>query len=129
MGKQNSLRLKEGTRELAATSTTTDAPLLPLEQIERLAQLRPDKVDWVFEQTQIESKHRREETSKINTYIFIERLAGLVFALLIAVLGLSLATYLAMNGKEIVAGIIGGTTLVGLVTTFIVGKKQAPERK
>lgn len=129
MAKQNSVRVRAGQNEFAATSTTTDAPLLPLEQLERLAQLRPDKLDWVFEQTQLESQHRRTETSRINIFIFVERLAGLVFALIIAILGLGVATYLAMNGKDIVAGIIGGTTLVGLVTTFIVGKKQAPENR
>ena len=40
------------------------------------------------------------------------------------VVGLGLASYLAVNGKEVTASIIGGTTLVGLVATFIVGKRS-----
>lgn len=119
--KHTQLRAKSG--EVAVSSTTTDSPLLPIDQIERLHEILPDKVDWVFEQTNIESAARRKEMSRINTMVFIERIAGLIFALLIAVLGLGLATYLAMNNHEVPASIIGGSTLVGLVTAFVVGKR------
>lgn len=96
---------------------------MPIEQIERLQEILPDKVDWIFEQTTIESEARRKEVSRINSMVFIERIAGLLFALLIAVLGLGLATYLAMHDHDVTASIIGGSTLVGLVTAFVVGKK------
>lgn len=41
---------------LTVHSTTTDAPILPIEQMERLHSLLPDKVDWVFEQTALEAQ-------------------------------------------------------------------------
>lgn len=110
---------------LVLSSTTTDAPLLPIEQIARLKELAPERVDWVFRQTEIESKDRRSEVRRINTMTFIERMAGLVFALLIAIIGLGAAVYLAMNGHEVSASIIGGGTLVGLVAAFIAGRKQS----
>ena len=106
------------------SSTTTDSPLLPIEQIERLQQLVPQRVEWVFDQTQIESESRRTEMKRINTMVFIERMAGLVFALVIAIIGLGAAVYLAMSNHETTASIIGGTTLVGLVAAFIAGKKS-----
>lgn len=56
--------------------------------------------------------------------VFVERIAGLVFALLIAVLGLGAAVYLAIADKEITAAVIGGATLVGLVTAFVAGRKS-----
>lgn len=108
---------------LTLSSTTTDAPILPIEQIARLRELVPDRVDWVFVQTEIESADRRIEVRRINTMTFIERMAGLVFALLIAVCGLGAAVYLAMNNHEVTASIIGGGTLVGLVTAFIAGRR------
>jgi uncharacterized membrane protein len=120
--KHTQVRAKSG--ELAVSSTTTDSPLLPIEQIERLQQILPNRVDWVFDQTQIESEERRKELKRINTMVFIERIAGLIFALVIAIVGLGAATYLAMNGHETPASIIGGTTLVSLVTAFIAGKKS-----
>jgi uncharacterized membrane protein len=124
--KHTQLRARSG--EVAMSSTTTDSPLLPIEQIERLKEILPHRVEWVFEQTQIESAARRKELSRINTMVFIERIAGLVFALVIAVVGLGIAAYLAMNNHDTAASIIGGTTLVGLVTAFIAGKKAEPKK-
>lgn len=121
MGRHTQVRANRN--EVAVSHTTTDSPLLPVEQIARLREIAPDRVDWVFQQTQIESEGRRSETKRINTMIFIERIAGLVFALVIAIIGLGLATYLALQGREVTASVIGGGTLVGLVTAFIAGKR------
>lgn len=123
-GRQTRVQAKSGNDELAVSTTTTDSQLLPIEHLERLQQVAPHRVDWVFDQTALESEHRRAEQKRVNTLIFVERIAGLVFALLVAVVGLGLASYLAINGKEVTASIIGGTTLVGLVATFIVGKRS-----
>ncbi|WP_271464142.1 hypothetical protein [Acidovorax sp. NCPPB 4044] len=122
MNRHTSASARSKDTEVRVSQTTTDAPLLPIEQIGRLRELAPERVDWIFDQTEIESEYRRAETRRINTMTFAERMAGLVFALLIAVLGLGLAAYLAMNGKEITASIIGGTTIVGLVSAFILGR-------
>ncbi len=112
--------------EVVVSSTTTDSPILPVEQIARLQELAPHRVDWVFEQTQIESETRRNENIRINTLVFIERIAGLILAFLVAAMGLGAAAYCATINQPIVASVIGGTTLVGLVTAFIAGRKQSP---
>lgn len=122
MGRHTQVRANRN--EVAVSHTTTDSPLLPVEQIERLKEIAPDRVNWVFEQTQIESESRRAENKRINTMVFAERIAGLVFALLIALVGIGASVYLAMNNHELTASVIGGTTLVGLVTAFIVGKRS-----
>lgn len=124
----NHTRVQARRGEVALSSTTTDSPILPIEQIERLQQIAPHRVDWVFDQTQLESEGRRIETKRINTMVFVERMAGLVFALVIAILGLSAAVYLAMQGHEVTASIIGGGTLVGLVTAFVAGRKQESKK-
>jgi hypothetical protein len=112
-------RLSAKGNELAVSSTTTDAPILPIEQIEKLHQIAPQRVDWVFEQTEAESRHRREEIRRVNTFVFVERLLSLLFALGLAVGGLLCAVYLAISGRELTASIIGGGTLVGLVASFL----------
>lgn len=111
-------------REVTVSSTTTDSPILPIEQIERLQQIAPERVNWVFEQTTTESNYRRTESKRVNTLIFTEKIIGLCFALIVALAGLGSAVYCAMLGREIVASVLGGTTLVGMVTAFIVGKKS-----
>ena len=115
---------RNGASEVAVSTTVTDAPLLPVDQIERLKAVAPDRVDWLFEQTQIESESRRSENRRINTMLFFERIAGLVFALLVACAGLYTALQMALAGREIAASVVGGATLVGLVTAFIAGKRQ-----
>ena len=114
--------------QVDVSSTTTDSPILPIEQIERLKEIAPHRVEWVFDQTQVESTNRRTETKRINTMLFVERMAGLIFALLISILGIGAAVYLALQGKEITASIIGGGTLVGLVTAFVAGRKQEAKK-
>ena len=121
-------KVQAGRGQLNVSSTTTDSPILPIEQIERLREIAPHRVDWVFDQTQIESNSRRSETKRINTMLFVERMAGLIFALLISVLGVGSAVYLALQDKEITASIIGGVTLVGLVAAFIEGRKQEAKK-
>ena len=123
MNRHTSASARSKGTEVRVSQTTTDAPLLPVEQIERLKDLAPERVDWIFEQTEVESNFRRAENKRINTMTFIERIAGLVFALLVAVLGLGLAGWLAHGGREITASVIGGGTLVGLVSAFILGRR------
>lgn len=124
-GKQTRVQARRGNDELAVSTTTTDAPLLPIEHLERLREIAPDRVEWVFDQTTLESEHRRSEHKRVNTFVFVERIAGLVFALVVAILGLGCSVYLAINDREITAAILGGTTLVGLVTAFVAGKRSA----
>jgi uncharacterized membrane protein len=109
---------------LTVHSTTTDAPILPIEQVERLHSLLPDKVDWVFEQTALEAQARRSETRRINTMVFVEGLAGQIFAFLSIVISMGAAVYCAMLGQSIVASVIGGATVVGLAAAFISGRKS-----
>lgn len=111
------------TGDIDVSSTTTDAPILPIEQLAKLQEIAPNRVDWVFDHTDEESKYRRAETRRLNTMIFVERVGTLLFALLVAVMCLGASVYLAMHDKELVASIIGGTTVVGLVAAFIAGRK------
>ena len=49
---------------------------------------------------------------------------GQVFALIIAIIALLISWDLASKGHDEVASIIGGTTVVGLVSAFIYGKRK-----
>lgn len=53
---------------------------------------------------------------------YLERRLGQIFAFLIAIFALSASAFLAFNGREQTAGIIGGATLVSLVSIFVVGR-------
>jgi fructose-specific phosphotransferase system IIC component len=82
-------------------------------------------VDWVFEETSKESAFRRDEVRRVNTFTFIERVGAQCFGLVIGCTSLYVAYSLAMAGHDLVAGVIGGTTVVGLVTAFVIGSKKS----
>ncbi|AOJ81153.1 hypothetical protein WS86_11365 [Burkholderia savannae] len=91
-------------------------------QIERLKEIAPDKVEWVFEQARVEGEFRRSETHRINTFRFAERMAGILSGFVIGVVGLGIAALLAIMGHDWAAVGIGGATLVSLVSVFVIGK-------
>jgi hypothetical protein len=68
------VRARDGS-ELLLQDNQSDALLLPIAGIERLHKPYPDKVDWLFEQTRIEAENHRIEQRRINTFVFVERLA------------------------------------------------------
>ncbi|WP_347986237.1 hypothetical protein [Methylomonas sp. AM2-LC] len=125
MSRHSQIKAKSGNNEVTFNDHETDSPIVPIAQIERLHLIRPDKVDWIFQQTEAESTARRQEAARLNTLIFIERLAGVIFAFLIASIGLAGSIWLASLGNhEISAAAIGGTTLVSMVSAFIYSGKR-----
>jgi hypothetical protein len=110
---------------LQLTQHETDSPVLPVAQLEQLHAFRPDLVDWVKDQTEQEAVSRRERRNRVDMFILIERLSGLVAGLIISCVGIGAAVYLALNGQPTVASVIGGGTLVGLVAVLVQGKKTS----
>ncbi len=51
MAKQTTANLRERGRELTVQQHDTDSHLIPVAQLERLHEFRPDRVDWVIQQT------------------------------------------------------------------------------
>lgn len=103
----------------------TDSPILPVPQLENLQRFKPDAVDWVIKQTQIEAEERRSETKRINTFVFIERIVGQVFAFLIGIAGVSGGAYVAIQGQSWAGATIAGLALTGLAVVFLTGKKNS----
>jgi uncharacterized membrane protein len=118
-------QLRDKDRHVTVSQHETDSPVLPIAQIQRLKEIHPERVDWVFEETSKESTFRRNEVARVNTFTFIERIAAQCFGLVIGGASLYAAYMLAMAGHDVVAGVIGGTTVVGLVTAFVVGSSKS----
>ena len=123
MSRQTTAHVKHrGGAEMVVQDNHSDAPMLPIAGIERLHAIRPDRVDWVFEQTQIEAETRRKEQARINTYIFIERLSGMLCALLIGLCGIGGGLYAALQGHDWLDGIVASVTIGSLAVAFLTRK-------
>lgn len=120
MSRQTTAHVKErGGSEMVVQDNHSDAPLLPISSIERLHAIRPDRVDWVFEQTQIEAETRRTEQTRINIFIFIERIGGMLAALIIGVCGIGGGIYAALQGHDWLGGVVATTTIGTLAVAFL----------
>jgi hypothetical protein len=114
--------------------TQTDSPILPAANLLALAEIRPDLVDFVLDQTKTEADHRRKSQSLRDTFIFIERISGVVAGAIIALFVFALGGYLVLQGHDWAGVAICGTTLVGIVSLFVSRQwsartpGQAPEK-
>lgn len=128
MGKSTTAQLRNKDSHLTVSQHETDAPIIPMAQLAQLKELHPERVDWVFQESSKEGDFRRAETRRVNTFVFVERFSGIVAGLMIGAIALRASYQLAMAGHDWVAGIIGGTTVVGLVSAFVIGssRKAAP---
>ena len=115
---------KDGDKELTLSQQETDSPIIPVAQLERLHLFKPDAVDWVISQTQIEADHRRKETSRINVFIFIEHLIGQIFALIIGLVGIVCGSWVAYKGEPAAGGTIASIAIGGLAAVFLTGRKK-----
>lgn len=101
-----------------------DIPILPVEQLERLHAIKPDAVDWVIRQTQIEAEHRREETSRVNGFVFFEHLFGQFSALVLGAMGIIGGSWVALNGQPWAGVAVAAAVIAGLALVFLSGRKR-----
>jgi len=126
MAKSTTAQLTAKNSQLTVSQHETDAPILPMAQLVQLKEHFPERVNWVFDESSKEGDFRRAETKRVNTFVFAERFGGMLAGLAIGLAALYASFMLAMAGHDWVAGIIGGTTVVGLVSAFVIGAKRKP---
>ncbi|MGN0861226.1 MAG: hypothetical protein ACI4P3_04965 [Candidatus Spyradosoma sp.] len=104
---------------LAVKSDNFDAPLLPVEEMERLSKFFPEANRLIIEQTQIESKWRRAEISENNARKFRERRLGQIFAFLIGFSGIIGGSCVAVFGSSVAGGTIATASIATLAVAFL----------
>ncbi|MGL4349395.1 MAG: hypothetical protein ACRC8Q_09135 [Aeromonas sp.] len=120
MAKQHQIRAKSANgNELAVSSHDSDAPFLPVAQLQQLHSFRPDLVDFVVEQTKLEAEHRRGMTTRINRYVLIERIFGMLCSVIVCGIAVIGGGYVALQGQPIVGGTIASVGLGTLAVAFL----------
>ena len=117
-------KTRDGDLGIAMSEHSTDSPVIQIEVLERLHAFRPDKVDWVFDQTEKEAEYRRKNDARVNIFIFIERLLGQIFGLVIGLSGIAGSVYLGVHDHEVLAGTIATATIATLAVSFIKGRNS-----
>lgn len=111
---------------LIQKTETFSGPLPPPDVLARYDQIKPGFAERIVAMAERQSAHRQELETKVLRYAAIEGRIGQIFALVIAVFALGTAAYLGVNGATAVGSVIGGTTVVGLVAAFVVGRRKKP---
>lgn len=122
--RSTSAKASTKTGEMTFQQHETDSPIIPVAQMERLNSFKPEAVDWIISQTQVEAEHRRVETIRVNTFVFIEHILGQIFALLIGSGGIYAGAHLALAGQPWAGGTIATAAITGLAVVFLTGRQK-----
>ena len=114
-------------------------PLPPPETLQSYESLQPGLAARIVALAETEADHRREIEKKqqethhiVMTSFMEERKRGQYFGLAIGTVGLLCGTLTALYGHATAGAIIGSTSVVSLVSVFVLGrilpKKEGPEQ-
>lgn len=92
--------------------------------LERFDELIENGAERIFSKFENQSDHRREIESKVINAQIKESSRGQTYGLVIGLVFGVLAFIAAILDHDAFASVFGGTTIVGLVGTFVYGKKS-----
>jgi len=98
----------------------------PLPSPETLAKYNgiiPNGAERIMNMAEVQTNHRIEIEKVVVLNQVKQSGRGQIFGFIIALVGIGSSIFLAMNGFQIVATTLGGTTVIGLVTVFVYGKR------
>lgn len=123
--KQTSLHaVNDQGQHFSLQHTTTDSPLLPAANLEHLKQIDPSLVSFVVEQTKLEADARRKANVRVNWFIFLERIAGVLMGGIVAIIGFVIAAYVILQGHDWAGVGLCGATLTTIVTVLVTKQRM-----
>jgi uncharacterized membrane protein len=105
-----------------ASVSIRSGPLPPSDELAAYGQLVPDGANRVMVMAEKQQDHRIEIEKVAIKSQHKQGERGQIFALIIAILALGGAVGVTLMGHDTAGSIIGGTTVVSLVATFITGR-------
>lgn len=113
---------QQATRVLIQVTRTHTGPIPSPDALAQYGAVLESAPDRILRMAEKQSDHRMElEKSTIRRQLN-QSGVGQVLAFLVSIGCIGASSWLAYEGHDAVAGVIGGTTVVGLVSVFIYGK-------
>jgi uncharacterized membrane protein len=104
------------------TTTAHSGPIPDPDTLDRYNSIIPGAGERILVMAENQQNHRMEMEKTSLRRQYNQSGTGQWMAYTIALSFLGASVYVGMHDHDILAGILGGTTVVGLVTTFIAGK-------
>lgn len=121
-------------KQQVAIATQYTGPIPPPSALREYDTILPGAAERILTLAEAEAKHRHlmdseaaRQNDKVIDKSFDERKRGQWFGLIIGSLALITSIIAIIEGHPTVAGVIGGTAAVGLVSAFLVGRLRRKE--
>lgn len=108
----------------AYTSRFHCGPFPPPEMLAEYNNIIPNGADRIMKMAEQQMAHRIDIETKVITGQLSQSKLGQIFGLVIGIVGIGVGAVLAYFGKQVVGGIIAGSTVTGIVSVFVMGRNQ-----
>ena len=110
-------------RAAAGGGTVARSRSLPMAQeLQAYESVLPGSAERLLKMAEEQSAHRMKMELQTLTGEQARATLGQYLGLVTGLVGLSLGTFLACSGHDAVGGVFGGTTVVSLVSVFVIGQ-------
>jgi uncharacterized membrane protein len=100
------------------------SPLPEPSELAAYNQIIPNDADRILKMAEAQSAHRIAMEAKVISSQQTQGFCGQLFGLIIGLFAIGCATYASISGQPWFGSIIGGATLVSLVSTFLYGRNS-----
>lgn len=107
---------------LAISSYSFSGPLPHPELLRRYNETLPGAAERIFKLAESQAAHRQDMERTIIRSGANQTKMGQWFAFVLSIMALCFSFYLAIENHTVVASVIGGSTILGLASIFIIGK-------
>jgi len=106
------------------SASSFSGPLPPPTLLNEYNKVLENGAERIMKMAENQSGHRIESEKIALKEELRQSRNGQIFGFILALLGMGIAFGLSVMGHDTVAGIFGTTTIIGLVTIFVIGKKH-----
>lgn len=107
-----------------SVSSYRSGPLPAPYELEHYNEIIQNGAERIMIMAEKEQNHRHKIEEKVNFANTKIAVRGQWIGVFVVILGFALGGYLTLNEHDTVGGIVLGSTLVGLVTVFVVGRTR-----
>ncbi|QES93109.1 DUF2335 domain-containing protein [Empedobacter brevis] len=108
---------------MQSQSVHRSGPLPSPEDLDHYNNIIPDGANRIMQMAEDQLKHRLIIEKSVVSSNNNDSRNGQLFGFILSLICIGSSVYLGINNKEVLAGVIATTTIIGLITTFVLGKK------
>ncbi len=126
---QSTTTRRQNSQQVLQVTKQFSGPVPPPSILEQYDQVVPGSAERIIAMAEREMDHRRDVELKIISKEYTEAGRGQIFALTIGTIAIIAAGFISVTGAQWTASVIGGGGVIGLVSVFILGRRDSWRRQ